>query len=89
MQEGSEELGAGHEDTVGQQEVTEECLCWAGLGIGRNFRSQVIAQLYEQREHISPSTAQARESMPSLYYIVLHPDQEHFLPTAYMDQSSP
>lgn len=43
MQEGSEELGAGHEDTVGQQEVTEECLCWAGLGMGRNFRSQVIA----------------------------------------------
>lgn len=40
MQEGSEELGAGHEDAVGQQEVTEECLCWAGLGMGRNFRSR-------------------------------------------------
>lgn len=37
MQEGSEELGAGHEDTVGQQEVTEECLCWARLGLGRDF----------------------------------------------------
>lgn len=37
MQEGSEELGAGHEDTVGQQEVTEERLCWAGLGLGRDF----------------------------------------------------
>lgn len=54
MQESSEELGAGHEDTVGQQEVTEECLCWAGLGMGRNFRSQVIAQLYEQLKHTPP-----------------------------------
>lgn len=45
MQEGSEELGAGHEDTVGQQEVTEECLCWAGAGMGRDFRSQVTTQL--------------------------------------------
>lgn len=51
MQESSEELGAGHEDTVGQQEVTEECLCWAGLGMGRDFRSQVIAQQYEQLKH--------------------------------------
>lgn len=37
VQEGSEELGAGHEDTVGQQEVTEERLCWAELGLGRDF----------------------------------------------------
>lgn len=37
VQEGGEELCAGHEDTVGQQEVTEECLCWAGLGLGRDF----------------------------------------------------
>lgn len=31
MQEGSTELGAGHEDTVGQEEVAEECLCRAGM----------------------------------------------------------
>lgn len=37
MQEGGKELCAGHEDTVRQQEVTEECLCWAGLGLGRDF----------------------------------------------------
>lgn len=30
MQEGSTELGAGHEDTVGQEEVAEESLCRAG-----------------------------------------------------------
>lgn len=43
MQEGSEELGAGHEDTVGQQEVTEERLCWAGLGLGRDFSTSMCA----------------------------------------------
>lgn len=32
MQEGSTELGTGHEDTVGQEEVTEEGLCRAGTG---------------------------------------------------------
>lgn len=89
MQEGSEELGAGHEDAVGQQEVTEECLCWAGLG-WEGTSEAVIAQLYEQLEHNPPpSTAQARGSMPSPCYSVLHPDQGHFLPTSYMDQSSP
>lgn len=30
VQEGSTELGSGHEDTVGQEEVTGECLCKAG-----------------------------------------------------------
>lgn len=53
MQEGSEELGAGHEDAVGQQEVTEECLCWAGLG-WEGTSEAVIAQLYEQLEHTPP-----------------------------------
>lgn len=32
MQEGSAELSSGHEDAVGQEEVTEECLCEAGTG---------------------------------------------------------
>lgn len=32
VQEGSTELSSGHEDTVGQEEVTEECLCKAGTG---------------------------------------------------------
>lgn len=55
MQEGSEELGAGHEDAVGQQEVTEECLCWAGLG-WEGTSEAVIVQLYEQLEHTPPTT---------------------------------
>lgn len=40
MQEGSTELGAGHEDAVGQEEVAEECLCrvgtWGQVGLQRS-----------------------------------------------------
>lgn len=32
MKQGSTELGTGHEDAVGQEEVTEESLCRAGTG---------------------------------------------------------
>lgn len=54
MQEGRAELGAGHEDSVSQEEITEECLCSGGregaIGgrwdfIGQAHGTQVHAQL--------------------------------------------
>lgn len=53
MQEGGEELGAGHEDTVGQQEVTEERLCWTGLGVGRDFSPSAHLDTCPPRKHAS------------------------------------
>ena len=45
MQEGSTKLGAGHEDAVGQEEVTEKCLCRAGT------RGQEEASEIKSTEH--------------------------------------
>lgn len=52
MQEGSAELGTGHEDAVGQEEVAEEGLCRTGTGGQQGFQRPVYrAQVYAQPEH--------------------------------------
>lgn len=79
MQEGSAELSVGHEDTVGQEEVTEECLCRAGMGgTGGGFSTNICIPLP------SPTIGKG-PAIPSPCHSASHPSQEHrnedFLPT--------
>lgn len=56
---------------------------WGWEGIS----AQVIARLYVHPEYTSPKSAQVKEAVPSPCDSSLHPSEEHFLPTAGMDQS--
>lgn len=63
MQEGSAKLGSGHEDTVGQEEVAEECLCRARTGDrwGLQWSSLLSTSICTAGAALSPIPPRARD----------------------------
>lgn len=96
MQEGSAELGAGHEDSVGQEEVTEERLCRASR-MGDRWqvglqRSSPLDTGTRTAGVPSPNAAMVKvPPMPSPCDCTPYPSQEHrnedLLPTGPTDQA--
>ena len=95
VQEGSAKLGSGHEDTVGQEEVAEECLCRAGTG--DRWGASAVKSTEHKYMHSwsipfpNPTTDKGPE-MPNPCHCTSHPSQEHrnanFPPADHMDQTS-
>lgn len=95
MQEGSTELGTGHEDAVGQEEVTEECLWRAGTGEQEGASEGTSTEHRHTQSWGAPSPHLIMglvPAMPGPYDSTPHPSQEHrnedILPTGQMDQPS-